>query len=275
MFYSLGGIDMDNLSAYKGINQFGRAYEIMLENDIHGKNSVDRVIFENMIRLCDDTKEYLYGDYTKKEIEYILGSRADLESLVYKLISEVTSVEDKIIKIVSFCSRLYEIIESDDLDDMIFGGTEEHIMKRGSNWCTNISRVACILYQLIGLPSRIIQLFNIHYAYSGHVVVEVFRNNTWGVVDPTNDIGYSHIDGTHASAWNIMNGNRDVLAKDSSGHTSDIDFNQFSGIAISNYYINDHINYDYSVSGINQYYKGILEMNDKGWPGGIRWLYGE
>lgn len=92
MFYSLGGIDRDNLSAYKGINQFGRAYEIMLENDIHGKNSVDRVIFENMIRLCDDTKEYLYGDYTKKEIEYILGSRADLESLVYKLISEVTSV---------------------------------------------------------------------------------------------------------------------------------------------------------------------------------------
>ncbi|MSU00381.1 hypothetical protein [Tissierella pigra] len=216
---------MDNLSAYKGINQFGRAYAIMLENDIHGKNSVDRVIFENMIRLCDDTKEYLYGDYTKKEIEYILGSRADLESLVYKLISEVTSVEDKIIKIVSFCSRLYEIIESDDLDDMIFGGTEEHIIKRGSNWCTDISRVACILYQLIGLPSRIIQLFNIHYAYSGH--------------------------------------------------TSDIDFNQFSGIAISNYYINDHINYDYSVSGINQYYKGILEMSDKGWPGGIRWLYGE
>jgi hypothetical protein len=82
---------------------------------------------------------------------------------------------------------------------------------------------------------------------------------------------------THAknSAWDVMNKNEDILSKDSSGNTLDIDFNQFSGIAISNYYINDHINYDYSVSGINQYYKGILEMSDKGWPGGIRWLHGE
>lgn len=43
----------------------GRSYEIMLENGTHGKNSVDRVIVENMIRLCDDTKEYLYERYTK------------------------------------------------------------------------------------------------------------------------------------------------------------------------------------------------------------------
>ncbi|WMM23966.1 hypothetical protein RBU61_13670 [Tissierella sp. MB52-C2] len=72
-----------------------------------------------------------------------------------------------------------------------------------------------------------------------------------------------------------MNENGGILAKNSTGHILGIDFNQFSGIAISNYYINEHINYDYSVSGINQYYKGILEMSDKGWPGGIRWLCNE
>lgn len=62
---------MDNMSIYKGINQFGRAYEVMLKNDVHANNSVDRVVAENMIRLCDDTKEYLYERYTNKKVGYI------------------------------------------------------------------------------------------------------------------------------------------------------------------------------------------------------------
>jgi len=29
------------------------------------------------------------------------------------------------------------------------------------------------------------------------------------------------------------------------------------------------------VSGINAHYRAILEMSRKGWPGGLRWLFGE
>ena len=33
--------------------------------------------------------------------------------------------------------------------------------------------------------------------------------------------------------------------------------------------------YDYAVSPINDYYRSILEMSGRGWPGGLRWLHGE
>ena len=266
---------MDNLSAYKGINQFGRAYEIMLKSDIHANNSVDRTIIENMIRLCDDTKEYLYESYTNRQVGQITNLRPELEYFTHKLTNEINSTEDKIIKITSYCSTLGDKIETDNLDDMVFGGTEEEIIKRGSNWCTDIARVACIMYQLSGLSSRIIQLFNIYQAYSGHVVNEVFRNNTWGVVDPTCGFVYEYLDGTPASAWDIMNKKDGIIIKDDRENILEIDFNQFSGVAISNYYINDHVNYDYSISKINQYYRDILEMSNKGWSDGIRWLHNE
>ena len=266
---------MDNLSAYKGINQFGRAYGIMLKSDIHANNSVDRTIIENMIRLCDDTKEYLYESYTNRQVGQITNLRPELEYFTHKLTNEINSTEDKIIKITSYCSTLGDKIETDNLDDMVFGGTEEEIIKRGSNWCTDIARVACIMYQLSGLSSRIIQLFNIYQAYSGHVVNEVFRNNTWGVVDPTCGFVYEYLDGTPASAWDIMNKKDGIIIKDDRENILEIDFNQFSGVAISNYYINDHVNYDYSISKINQYYRDILEMSNKGWSDGIRWLHNE
>lgn len=72
-----------------------------------------------------------------------------------------------------------------------------------------------------------------------------------------------------------MNKKDGIIVKDDRENILEVDFNQFSGVAISNYYINDHVNYDYSISKINQYYRDILEMNNKGWSDGIRWLHNE
>lgn len=33
--------------------------------------------------------------------------------------------------------------------------------------------------------------------------------------------------------------------------------------------------YDYTVSGVNRYYGQVLDMAERGWPGGLRWLRGE
>ena len=38
---------------------------------------------------------------------------------------------------------------------------------------------------------------------------------------------------------------------------------------------NDSDTYDYTVTGLNEYYRAILTMANKGWPGGLRWLHGE
>ncbi|MEM2906445.1 MAG: hypothetical protein QW057_01990 [Candidatus Bathyarchaeia archaeon] len=55
---------MSGLSRYRGIGQFGPAYRLMLENDAYASGSVDRVLFENMVRLCLETADCLYREYT-------------------------------------------------------------------------------------------------------------------------------------------------------------------------------------------------------------------
>lgn len=50
---------------------------------------------------------------------------------------------------------------------------------------------------------------------------------------------------------------------------------QFVVAAITNYFVWRSRDYDYTVSGVNEYYRSILEMSLGGWPGGLRWLHGE
>jgi len=50
---------------------------------------------------------------------------------------------------------------------------------------------------------------------------------------------------------------------------------QFRAAGMSNYLCCDQAHYDYSITGLNDYYLSILEMSNQGWPGGLRWLHGE
>jgi len=50
---------------------------------------------------------------------------------------------------------------------------------------------------------------------------------------------------------------------------------QFTGVAIVNYCVWQSNNFDYTLSGITDYCHSILEMSNRGWPGGFRWLHGE
>ena len=50
---------------------------------------------------------------------------------------------------------------------------------------------------------------------------------------------------------------------------------QFTGVAIVNYFVWQSNNFDYISSGINDYCHSILEMSNRGWRGGFRWLHGE
>ena len=95
-----------DMSKYIGINQFGPAYQIMLENDLHASDSVDRALMERMVRLCQETAEYLYTAYSPIETKYQKGSKPELERYVYDAIAGCKSGEDQIRGIASFCSRL-------------------------------------------------------------------------------------------------------------------------------------------------------------------------
>ena len=264
-----------DLSDHRGIGQFGRAYQIMLENDSHAPGSVDRVLAENMIRLNPETAPHLYEEYTPTNVEYLKGSRPELEKYVDQAIAECVSPDANIAGITMFSSGLSEKVLDQTYEEMRSGGIEEEIIRRGSDWCTDVARVGCVLYQVAGLPARLVMLFDTDKAYSGHVMVEVYRDRVWGAVDTLTYVIYQNRDGRPASTWELMN-HPELIEAHCRGETTPYTTSeQFRGAAISNYFVWHWRKYNYTTSRINDYYRSILEMSDRKWPGGLRWLHDE
>ena len=159
---------------------------------------------------------------------------------------------------------------------MRLGGTEEQIIARGSDWCTDVARVGCALYQVAGFPCRIVNLFNLNAAYSGHVIVEVYRSGIWGAIDANSGVVYQRDedDGAPATTWELMN-DAELVIRHKSPEAWFTHPDQFTAAGIANYYVRDADLYDYAITGLNDYYRAILSMAEQGWPGGLRWLHGE
>ena len=266
---------MDDLARYQGLGQFGRAYRMVYANDCHAPGSVDRVLLERMVRICPETASYLYRDYTSLAITYTTSRRPELERHLRSIGADRGSIEEKVNAIVGLCRGLTETAANRTEDDLLFGGTEEEVIQRGSDWCTDLARVACVLAQVAGLPSRIVFLANTASAYSGHAIVDIHRNSVWGAVDSTNTIVYQRSDGMPVSTWEIISEPPLVDAGRSGLDPSGEWTGQFRAAAPSNYRVSDVETYDYTVSSINAYYRSILSMASRGWPGGPRWLHGE
>ena len=263
-----------DVSIYRGLAQFGPAYRVMLENDAHAPGSVDRVLMENMVRLCTETADYLYSQYTPERSLYRRGERPELEYWIDRILPAGNSDEERITAIVRFTAGL-QGKASQDLDSAQVGGTEEEIIARGSDWCADVARVGCALCQVAGYPARIVYLVDTEKAYSGHVIMEVFRAGAWGAVDPLTDVLYRHSGGSPATTWDLMN-DTDLIEQHSRGEPTPYTTpGQFRAAAISNYLVWEATAYDYTVVGINEYYRSILEMSEQGWPCGLRWLHGE
>jgi len=264
-----------DLARYRGIGQFGRAYRILLSNDAHAPGSIDRVLAEGMVRICASTAPDLYREYTPTDVRYEMGSRPTLEAHLQSILLGRSSAEATIQTIAKFCSRLTQKVVTQRLDDALFGGTEEEIIERGSDWCTDVARVGCILCQVSGIPARLAMLFDTSKAYSGHVIVEAYRSGVWGALDPLTNVIYCHPGGRPSSVWELMNRPQLVKAHWRGPATPYTTPDQFRAAAISNYFAWEREEYNYAVTHVNRYYRSILEMSDKGWPGGLRWLHGE
>ena len=257
-----------DLKPFTGPKSFGRAYRTMLENDPHAAGSVDLEIMSGMIRLCRETAPYLYGGYSDLTTGYPGGSRPVLEELLSEGELPADDPERQVARIAELTQALDREDAPAELGEMKFGGTEEEIIARGTDWCTDVARVGCALYQVAGFPSRIGSLFNLHAAYSGHVIVEVHRLGAWGAVDTNSGVVYRKDDGRPATTWDLMNDAEVVMRHDAQP-------SQFTGAGIANYRLNDSDCHDYTVSGLNDYYRTILSMAEQGWPGGLRWIHGE
>jgi hypothetical protein len=265
---------MTDFSRYMGIHQYGRAYGVMLENDLHAPGSVDRALWDSAIRLCPETALYLYTAYTPQESSYLAGSRPALEACVVKACVGARSAEEVVEGLARFTAGLALRADRQGSDSMVFGGTEEEIIGRGSDWCTDAARVACALCQVAGVAARLVSVYDLDHAYCGHTIIEAFWGGAWGAVDPLVATCYRHPDGRPASTWDLLTDTRVAWCyRDPDDPAGRAEPRVAAGLV--NYHVRDRARYDYTVSRVNDYYRPILAMSERGWPGGLRWLHGE
>ncbi|MCL4544103.1 MAG: transglutaminase domain-containing protein [Chloroflexi bacterium] len=251
---------------------FSPAYARLYANDSHAPGSVDRVLLEAMTLLCAATAPLLYAPQAPTTGHYRPGERPELERIVEDFADP--SPEGIVGAVARYCAGLSEHGPA-GLDALRLGGTEEEIIARGSDWCTDVARVACALCQVAGVPARLVYLADTAHAYSGHAIIEAQHAGQWGALDPTTNVVYRCPDGTPASTWRLQHDPALLVAHQRGEATPCSTPTQFRAAAIAEYSIADRDRYDFTTSRLNAYYRAILEQASRGWPGGLRWLHGE
>ena len=270
---SAGVREMD-LADFTGAGAIDGAYRVMMEHDAHAPGSVDRVLAAGMVKLCSETAEVLYSSFTPLEVRYAGRSRPRIEAILDSICSRAFDVEQRLEAIAEFTMGLGDGAEQ-CLDAIRIGGTEEEIVERRSDWCTDVARVACVLSQVDGYPCRLAYLFDLDHAYSGHVIVEAHCSGRWGALDPSTGTVFRAADGLPASIWESMRESGSEEGQNRSMKTPCFTPVCSRAAGIANYSVWESHRYDYTVTGLNGYYSSILDMAGKGWPGGLRWLHGE
>ena len=238
----------------KGYGVFGKAYEIMLRNDLHDLNSIDHKLIREMILLEPDSYPILYG---------VHPAAPDMRAHdLYDFAQSFRGSKDSVsIQNILVCTSKIAHDFSLSFEEMQFGGTEQEILNRGTDWCADMARVAVVLLNCLGIPARILHLANPEKAYNGHVIAEAFYEGKFGVIDPL--YGYCFYEGEPLDAYTLMS-ETDHL-KDYDAEYRDL----FRKIAIGEYDPLDTDN-DYSISGVNDYSRTLLSTAHNG-----RWLMGE
>ena len=241
-----------------GYGVFGKAYEYMFKNDLHDKQSIDHALLKNMVLLDENSKTMLYKkpqSVSNDICNHALFDHAQTLKGDNDLLS-VSRTLDFVDKIVSRFDKPFEA--------MVFGGTELEIIERGSDWCTDVSRVGAALLQCLGIPSRIAILVNQSKAYHGHQVVEVYVNGTYMMCDYLYGV-IGKLDRTY-SVYDLLN--KPELVKNI--YQSKVDnpkqLDSILGLyhlaAISEYDITKKHNY--AISTPNEYYLKMMNLNQDG-----------
>lgn len=237
----------------KGYDVFGKAYGVMLRNDLHDKNSIEHKLLKNQVLLDLETAAMFYQTPPKgysmlQEHELFAFSRQFLRDTQYH------SVE----ALMTFTSGIASEF-SVDFADMYFGGTEKEILERGTDWCFDMARAAAVLLDCMGIPARFLFLANPHRAYCGHVVLEAYYQQGWGVLDPI--FGYIFFRDKPIPAKDIHSSEQ-LMAMDK-------EYRQlYEQIAVCEY--NPMEENTYAVTQANAYYRRLNSLKQDG-----SWLLNE
>ncbi len=236
-----------------GYNVFGKAYGVMLMNDLHSPNSIDHYFLKTMILLEEDSYRTLYRDvYCQPDMsEHELYAF----SQQFRRITDREAI-DSVLEYTSGIVKKYDV----PFEDMLFGGTEKQIIGRGTDWCADMARVCCVILKCLDIPCRILHIVDTDKAYNGHVVCEAFYENEYGVIDPIYGIRF-YTDKPINGYYLLKNHNAFSLVYE--GY-----MNLYNAIAINEY---DPLGkHDYTVTRPNPYYLKLINSEHSN-----KWIMGE
>lgn len=248
----------------KGCGVFGKEYEVMFLNDLHDTNSMDQDLIRNMILIDDKSIDELYS-HPKITQENIINHELFQFAQRFKDDSGLKTIQNAL----DFTEKIvtnYNV----SFEDMLFGGTEKEIIERGTDWCSDISRVGCALLQCLNIPARIVFLVNKSKAYNGHTVVEAYIDHHYILCDFTYGVKgylskfYSIRD--LLSNTKIVEEVYRIKVKDNN-HLNYI-CGLFDVAAISEYDCSK--NHAYNISKPNEYYLRLIDLKQNG-----KWQLGE
>src|SRR5271156_5262388 len=97
---------MDPYFDYRGTRHLPPAYRAMFENDPHPHGSIDREVWDAMVRLVPATAPDLNRDFTPTRVAYEVGMRPELERVAHGLSPAGAAEEERVSTVVRFASEL-------------------------------------------------------------------------------------------------------------------------------------------------------------------------
>ena len=137
-------------------------------------------------------------------------------------------------------------------DHFMWGGTEEFVIAKGSDWCAELARVFCALCEVSGIPARIV--FALDGSDDGNVLAECRDGDEWMLVDPLAAKLYrdSHVGRVGAARMHQLT-SEEKRALTASAENYYVCERFFRHLSVSEYSIRDSARYDYGLSRCNEY----------------------
>lgn len=142
-------------------------------------NGVESQLRQELVILCPQTADALYGTSAPSKARYRQGTRPELERVVASATDGCPTDEARALALMRFCRDLHERDPHADFGEYVYGGTEEELIEKPDILCETLSRLMVALCEVAGLPGRIVM-----HVLGGHITTEIRIDGSWAYIDP-------------------------------------------------------------------------------------------
>jgi hypothetical protein len=250
-----------------GLRGLSPGIDRLLDHRIYAPLTVDAVLQDTALVVTEDVYERLLAppDVARFRFDELPQRRLLLAALVERLRLRGNGREclDQIARFTAAIELLFPSPEHSAAggyyrtpDDFYWGGTEEQVIAKGSDWCHEVARVYCALAQVAGIPARIVYTLGWD---DGHVIAEAYADGAWTLVDPLAAKVYAREDGRPLGAVGMARARMAELRRATLARGGPYVHERFfEFIAVADYFLIEAGHYSYALSRCNEFYRELL-----------------